>query len=96
MTVTIVCFGAMRDYLPPTTAGNRVEVSVDDGSTAGEVIDVFGAPRALVYSVLVDGVRATLDAEVPPGAEITLMPPFAGGAGSVSAPRSGQAAGRYC
>jgi molybdopterin converting factor small subunit len=84
MTVTIVCFGAMRDYLPPGAAANRAEVSVDDGSTVGEVVDALGAPRALVFSVLVDGIRATLDDEVPPGTEITLMPPFAGGAASAS------------
>jgi molybdopterin converting factor small subunit len=84
MTVTIVCFGAMRDYLPPAAAGNRAEVSVDDGSTVGEVVDALGAPRALVFSVLVDGVRATLDDDVSPGTEITLMPPFAGGAASAS------------
>ena len=80
MTVTIICFGAMRDYLPPEAEGNRAEVTVAGGSSVGEVVDALGAPRTLIFSILVDGVQASLDAEVPAGAEITLMPPFAGGA----------------
>jgi molybdopterin converting factor small subunit len=69
----------MRDYLPPEADGNKADVKVPGGSSVGEVVDAMGAPRSLIFSVLVDGVRATLDDEVPPGAEITLMPPFAGG-----------------
>ena len=80
VTVTIVCFGAMRDFLPSESDGNRAKVTVDDGSTVGDVVDALGAPRALVFSVLLDGVHVTLGDEVSPGAEITLMPPFAGGA----------------
>ncbi|HZA40981.1 MAG TPA: MoaD/ThiS family protein [Actinomycetota bacterium] len=80
MTVTIVCFGAMREYLPPGATGNRGEVSVREGASVGDVVDALGAPRSLVFSILVDGVQATLDDEVASGAEITLMPPFAGGA----------------
>jgi molybdopterin converting factor small subunit len=60
--------------------GNRAEVTVAGGSSVGEVVDALGAPRTLIFSILVDGVQASLDAEVPAGAEITLMPPFAGGA----------------
>jgi molybdopterin converting factor small subunit len=69
----------MRDYLPAGSSGNRAEVTVAGGSSVGEVVDALGAPRSLVFSILVDGVQATLGAEVPAGAEITLMPPFAGG-----------------
>jgi molybdopterin synthase sulfur carrier subunit len=79
MTVTIVCFGAMRDYLPSGSSGNRAELTVAEGLSVGEVVDALGAPRSLVFSILVDGVQATLDDEVAPGAEVTLMPPFAGG-----------------
>jgi molybdopterin converting factor small subunit len=79
MTVTIVCFGAMREYLPTDAVGNRAELAVADGSSVAEVVDALGAPRSLVFSILVEGVQAALEDEVPPGAEITLMPPFAGG-----------------
>ena len=96
MTVTIVCFGAMRDYLPQSASGNRAEVPAEDGSTVGDVIDALGAPRALAFSVLVDGVQATLEDRVPSGAEITLMPPFAGGSGDSGRPGVLCRLRRYC
>ena len=39
----------------------------------------FNAPRRLVFSLLVDGARGGLETVPGDGAEITLMPPFAGG-----------------
>lgn len=85
MKITVVCFGAMRDYLPEGTAGNRTEIEVRDGATVGDVVDGLGAPRRLVFSLLVDGARAELSSTPPDGSEITLMPPFAGGAAAMPA-----------
>jgi molybdopterin converting factor small subunit len=79
VTVTVVCFGAMRDHLPAGATGNRAPIEVPEDATVGAVVDALGAPRRLVFSVLVDGVQSTLEAPVAPGAEVTLMPPFAGG-----------------
>jgi molybdopterin converting factor small subunit len=80
VTVTVVCFGAMRDYLPADARGNRADLELDGGATVGTLMDALGAPRRLAYAVLVDGLRAGLDTEVHPGVEVTLMPPFTGGA----------------
>ena len=79
MKVTILCFGAMRDYLPADAAGNRGSVEVPAGADLGQLVDQLGAPRRLVFSVLVDGERAELSRTLHEGAEVTLMPPFAGG-----------------
>jgi molybdopterin converting factor small subunit len=79
MKVSVICFGSMREHLPATATGNRSELEVEDAATVGDVVDRLGAPRRLVFSVLVDGVQASLDHRVPEGAEITLMPPFSGG-----------------
>jgi molybdopterin converting factor small subunit len=68
----------MREYLP-AGSGGRAELEVTDGATVAGIVDAMGAPRRLVYSVLVNGARAGLDDPVPQGAEVTLMPPFAGG-----------------
>jgi molybdopterin converting factor small subunit len=81
VVVSVICFGAMREYLPSTAESNRAQVDVPSGASVGDVVDTLGAPRALVFSVLVDGVHADLDHVLHDGAEITLMPPFAGGAG---------------
>jgi molybdopterin converting factor small subunit len=80
MNVAVVCFGAMRQYLPDSSEGNRAQVGVTEGASVGDVVDALGAPRALVFSLLVDGVQADLDHVLHDGAEVTLMPPFAGGA----------------
>jgi molybdopterin converting factor small subunit len=67
----------MREYLPE--GSGRTKVEVPDGSCVGDVVDVLGAPRRLAFSVLIDGVQASLDQEVYDAAEVTVMPPFAGG-----------------
>lgn len=79
MKVTAVCFGAMREFLPPGSSTNRAEVVLPEGATVGDLIDELGAPRRLVYALLVDGDHADLDRALVEGAEVTLMPPFTGG-----------------
>jgi molybdopterin converting factor small subunit len=77
--VTVVCFGAMREHLPPSAAGNRADVELDEGADVGDLVDALGAPRRLVFALLVDGRQARLDTSLQDGAEVTLMPPFTGG-----------------
>jgi molybdopterin converting factor small subunit len=79
MNVSVVCFGAMRDFLPENRVGNRADVDVGAAATVGDLVDALGAPRRLIFSVLVDGVRAGMDTPLSNGGEVTLMPPFAGG-----------------
>ncbi len=79
MRVTVVCFGAMRDYLPASATGNRARLEVEAGANVRDVIDALGAPRRLVFALLVNGERATLDRALSDDAEVTLMPPFTGG-----------------
>jgi sulfur-carrier protein len=85
MVVSVICFGAMREYLPDKAVDNRAQIEVPPRASVGQVVDALGAPRALVFSLLVNGVHADLDAVVEEGAEVTLMPPFAGGAGAARA-----------
>lgn len=78
MNVTVVCFGAMREFLPDPASG-RSAVQLAPGGTVRSVVGALGAPERLIHSVLVDGLRADLDHALEDGAEVTLMPPFAGG-----------------
>ncbi|MDQ3784001.1 MAG: MoaD/ThiS family protein [Actinomycetota bacterium] len=88
MKVGVTCFGAVRDYLPAGAAGNRAEVELAEEATVGDLVDRLGAPRRLIFSLLVDGTRAGTDAVLQDGSEVTLMPPFSGGqAGSPSKPK---------
>ena len=78
MTVTVVCFGAMRDFLPDPSSGRSV-LRLAPGGTVRTLVGALDAPEHLIHSVLVDGARVDLDHELSDGAEVTLMPPFAGG-----------------
>jgi molybdopterin converting factor small subunit len=79
MRVEIVCFGAMRDYLPSGAKGNRAGLELPSGASVSDLMDSLKAPHALAHSVLVDGIKADLSTQLTEGAEVTLMPPFAGG-----------------
>lgn len=79
MRVAVVCFGAMRDYLPDDADGNRAFVDVSENATVADLVDVLGAPRRLVHALLVDGVQGDLARGLHEGAEVTLMPSFSGG-----------------
>ena len=79
MRIEVVCYGALRDYLPNDAVGNVVVVDVAEGATVGDVVDVLGAPRALAVSNLVGDLRADLDRKLNEGDRVTLMPPFTGG-----------------
>ncbi|MGH2734723.1 MAG: DNA-3-methyladenine glycosylase I, partial [Actinomycetota bacterium] len=85
MKVEVVCFGVLRDFLPEGTSGNRAALDVDDEAVVGDLVDRLGAPRRLVYALLVNGERADLDRSLASGDEITIMPPFSGGRGAASA-----------
>jgi molybdopterin converting factor small subunit len=75
--VTVAAFGAMREYM--SGGQGRAELDLPAGSRVGDVVDALGAPRRLVFAALIDGLQADLGQEVHEGAEVTLMPPFAGG-----------------
>jgi molybdopterin converting factor small subunit len=75
--VTVAAFGAMRQYLPD--GGGSAQLDLPDGSRVSDLVDTLGAPTRLVFAVLIDGLQSTLEDEVRDGAEVTLMPPFAGG-----------------
>ena len=79
MKVWVTCFGAMRDYLPEGTEGNRAELELSDGATVRDAVDALRAPGGIVHAVLVDEVPGSLDRGLRGGEEITLMPRFTGG-----------------
>jgi molybdopterin converting factor small subunit len=79
MQVTVVCFGALRDFLPPGSSSNELPLDVSEGATVSDVVQHLGAPARLVFSALVGDERAGLDEQLRDGARVTLMPPFTGG-----------------
>ena len=85
MRVTLMCFGTLRDFLPDPKANSAV-VEVVDGAQVSDVAASLGIPSRLLHAVLVDGEKALPSTSVQQGAEVTLMPPFSGGAISEEEP----------
>lgn len=81
MRVTVVCFGALREFLPAGSLSNELSLEVPDGTTVRDVVRGMKAPAHLVFSALVGDARADLDETLHDGARVTLMPPFTGGRG---------------
>ena len=79
MKVEIVCFGAMKEYLPETAVGNSAPLQVGSNATVAEAVDALGAPRRLVHAILVNEDPADLSRPLKDGDRLTLMPHYSGG-----------------
>ena len=79
MRIEVVCFGMLRDHLPPGSQGNRARMELAPDASVDQVGQVLGIPERQVFALLVNGERANLDQILQEGDEVTLMPPFSGG-----------------
>ena len=79
MKVTVVCFGAMREHLPPDAQGNRAVLEANDDARVIDIVRALQAPERLVYALLVNEERAELEESLSDGDVVTIMPPFTGG-----------------
>jgi molybdopterin converting factor small subunit len=79
MKVQIVCFGAMREYLPETAVGNSATLEIGSDATVAEAVVALGAPRRLVHAILVNEDPAEMSRPLKDGDRLTLMPHYSGG-----------------
>lgn len=79
MNIEVVCFGAMREYLPAGSEGNSMTVELADEATVADVVAALGAPQRLVHAALVNEDPAGLARGLTEGDRLTLMPHYSGG-----------------
>ena len=79
MNVEVICFGAMREYLPEGGDGRSTVLDLPDGSSVADVVGALGAPDRLVHAVLVNSEPSGLDRSLKESDQITLMPHYSGG-----------------
>src|SRR5919106_1407166 len=61
MKVSAMCFGQMREFLPPDAEGNRATLELDDTARVLDLVHLLGAPERLIYALLVNGERGRLE-----------------------------------
>lgn len=79
MRLEIVCFGAMREYLPEGSDGRSATLDLAEGASVGDAVDALGAPRRLVHAILINDEPADLARALRDGDRLTLMPHYSGG-----------------
>jgi hypothetical protein len=77
--IEILCFGAMREFLPDGSDGRSAAIDLADGASVGDAVDVLGAPRRLVHAILVNDEPGNLARPLRHGDRLTLMPHYSGG-----------------
>ena len=82
MNLTFKLFATLMDYLPDGAVKNAVQLEVEEGTSANDLISRYAVPRNEVHLVLVNGIYAGEDARDNPlqdGDVVAIWPPVAGG-----------------
>ena len=84
MKVTLKLYATLSDYLPDEARKtNALELELDTGTTAAQVIENQNLPRKLCHLVLIDGIfvppAARAKRPLAEGETLAIWPPIAGG-----------------
>ncbi len=78
MKVNVVFHGALRRYAAAGTPGEWTG-EIADGSNLRDLIRVIGLRDGEVAAATINGSLKGLDAPIPPGARVLLLPWMSGG-----------------
>jgi sulfur carrier protein ThiS len=83
MKLTVKLYATLGKYLPPGAVRNALEMQVEDGITAQQLIDQLKLPPELTHLVLVNGVYLEPEQRakrvLTPEDQFAVFPPIAGG-----------------
>ncbi len=79
MHVRVKLIATYREYLPPGTRGDTVELEVAEGSTVAEVLAPFGIPLDDSSVIVVNGRTVPLETPLQEGDTIAAFSAIAGG-----------------
>lgn len=83
MQLTVKLVGTFAKYLPNPNQGNTVDLDVDSGTTAAQLVSILGLPEHQPFIVSVnDGIvpRSDRDSTVLQSTDsIKIIPPLKGG-----------------
>ena len=83
MLIKVRLFAMLRDKLPADSNGEEIDVEVDAGATASQIIDRLEIPVELAHLVTIDGFHLLPDEiksrTLQAGEILSIFPPVAGG-----------------
>jgi len=83
MKITLKLFAMLRDKLPPGNDGYAVQIEVEPGTTANQIIDRFEILPEMAHLVMIDGYHLLPDERacrpLKEGEVLAIFPPIAGG-----------------
>jgi len=84
MQVTLKLFASLASYLPPTKKnGIEADLSLPEGSTIGDIIEIYKIPKQSAHLVMVNGVYVQpehrLSYVLKESDALAICPPVAGG-----------------
>ena len=81
--VTLKLYALLGSYLPPEAHKNVVELDVEDGTRAVEILRRFNVPEEMCHLVLINGTFVPPDERestfLHDGDALAVWPPVAGG-----------------
>lgn len=77
--VTVKLFAALQKFLPAGSTGRQAVLEIDEGATAGSVLESLGVGRGNAHLVMVNGEQKDWDAPLADGDSMTVFPPVSGG-----------------
>ena len=79
MRIEVRLFATLTQYSPPGSDGRRAQLSVAEGTTAGEILDELGIPREEAKLIFIDSVHGDPSTTLQSGSVVSVFPPIAGG-----------------
>lgn len=84
MQVTLKLFASLASYLPPTKKnGIEADIILPEGSTIGDIVEIYKIPRQAAHLVMVNGVYIQPEERfaypLKENDALAICPPVAGG-----------------
>ena len=81
VNVQVKMFMKYRKYLPPEASEGRAEISLEEGSSLEELMNILGIPKDLKGTAVVNGISYGVDHSqvLKEGDVVSFFSPVAGG-----------------
>jgi len=79
LEVEVRVFSGLESYIPGTTFGQIIPVSITEGLTGRELLKKLNIPEDKVFTFLVNGVHKNFEVSLNDGDRVSLFPAVGGG-----------------